>query len=339
MPPNPPQIPPELVEQLNELGIDPNVLIEGGGGGGSGFDVFMGEIGVDQRVATQYRPPPPPPGVGGRPGASPPGLGGQIGAPQPGGMQYSTVGQLLQRFYRMSSSHMRRIQALLYAGGFYGDMDVTDVRWGEADEDSFAAWAQLIQRTARFNAAGEDITYTQVLDRAAESAGLDPETFNDVFRSGDDAALEDYLDSETGQGDLIQIMLSDPNALRATADRAATAALGRRANPAEQQMIISVIHDIQRRGQTAIQRGQATATLGGDYSGSVDVPSELGLGNDFPTAGDSVVEYAAPDEAATAEALLRQQNPGEAGAHDVAIQYANLLQMLGAPVDVPRLTV
>lgn len=329
-------IPPELREEMEAAGIDPAILM---GGGESSFDIFMGDVTAQDRVGERFRPPRPP---GSRPGASPGGLGGAIGGQPPDtGLQYSTVGALLQRFYRLSPENLRRIQALLFAGGFFGQADVTDVRWGEHDENSFSAWAGLIQRTARFNAAGEDVTYSQVLDQAAEAAGIDPEILGDVL--GDEADLEEYLAGAQEQGDFIQIMLSDPNGLRSTIDQVASSVLGRRANADEQRMFISFIHGIQRQGQTAIQRGQAGAQaavqLGGDLSGQIDVAGELGYGDDMPTAGDTIVEYAAPDEAASAEALIREQNPEEAGAHDVALQVANLLELLNAPVNVPRLTV
>jgi hypothetical protein len=67
-----------------------------------------------------------------------------------------------------------------------------------------------------------------------------------------------------------------------------------------------------------------------------DGADAAGFGNTMLEAGDVVTEYVPPNEEATAEALARRQNPAEAGAHDIAVQFANLLDMLPAPVNVPR---
>lgn len=337
----------------------------GEGAGGDPYGIFTGSATASDPVGDRYIPPAtaggrpqtrPRPGFTGDEGGSPGGIMGGIDAVaqalrdklsgrdevgDEGGVQYSTVGELLKRFYSMDPDRRRRLQALLYAGGFFGEADVDQIHWGEADEESFSAWAQLIARTARMNAAGEETTFTDVLTEAATAAGIDLEVLGNLFGEGDEDDLEAYLDQATGQGDLVQLMLSDPNGLRQTIDRSASAVLGRRATPQEQQAFISMIHGIQTQGQLALQqyRGPFSGTLGGDLSGETDVSAELGYNDAFPAGGDTVVSYAAPDEAATADALLRQQNPGEAGAHDVALQVANFLELLNVPVDVPRITV
>lgn len=345
-----PTSPEELAAQL---GIDLSAM----GSGSDPFDIFTEGASPDSQVGSGYIPPAPL-GDNTRPqsrftgddsktrGVTPQSILDTFGLgpekDRDGGITYTSIAKLLKRFYQLSPDHIRRVQAMLYAGGFYGDVDVTDIRWGDHDEASFSAWAELLARTAKLNAAGQDVTYTDVLAQAATDAGIDLDILGDLFEEGSEEAIEDYLDRTTGEGDLIQITLSDPNSLRATMDQAASAVLGRRATPAEQQMLISAIHGIQRQGQAAMQGkpGLFAQQLEGDLSGNTDIPGSLGFGDEFPSGGgDTIIEYAPPDEAATAEALLREQNPGEAGAHDVANQVANLLQLLNAPVDVPRLTV
>lgn len=351
---------PQSVEELaEELGIDPSVLE---GGAADPYAIFTGGLNPNDPVGDRYIPPSPAtpqtrparPGFTGDDSRTPTESGGGLldfewvrelafgdGVGEEGGLKYATVGELLKRFYQLDPNHIRRIQAMLYAGGFFGNVDVTDIRWGEHDEASFSAWAGLIERTAKLNAAGKDITFSDVMAEAATAAGIDLEVLGDLMEEGDEDALEQYLDQAAGEGDLIQITLSDPNGLRATMDQAASAVLGRRATPEEQQLLISTIHGIQRSGQLAMQGkgGTYSGQLEGDLSGSTDVAGALGFDDSFPNGGDTIVEYAPPDEGATAEALLRQQNPAEAGAHDVANQVANLLQLLDAPVDVPSITV
>jgi len=329
----------DVARQLaEELGLSPDVAAQlGAGGGGDPYAIFgisgdltNAPVGTGVSLRPPRRRPGPPIGARGTERAK-----GRQFLPG-GGLISSTLGETLKQFYRMTPSVLRRTQALLYAGGFYGDVDVTDVAWGTHDEQSFAAWAQLIERTARLNMAGEEVTYTKVLSEAALAAGLDMDSFRTALESGDDQSLESLLGMAGGEveGRLIDIILSDPNALRSTMDRASSAVLGRKSNAAEQRMFISMIHGLQREGQTARQTAEPQVM---DFG--TDPASMLGLDDSFAQPGDVVTEYAPPDEGATAEQLARQQNPAEAGAHDIAIQFASFLDLLQAPVNVPRVTI
>lgn len=311
-------------------------------------------------------------------------LGAAVGVP--GAVAVQQVGEVLKQFYQLDTTLLRRVQALLYAGGFYGDIDVTDIRFGEYDEASFSAWAQAIARAARLNAAGEDVTLQQVIGEAGFAAGIDPVELNEALATGDEDDIEALLNGLAGgsrQGRVIDIQLSDPNALRSTIDQASSAILGRRANPAEQRMFISMMHGLERSQAIARQTAEpGEVSIGTDPSafgfddeliGPTDAATETGqpfarpgdsqldlVGAGGPVGpgdvpggepgvvdtagvtgvapGDVTVETAAPDAGATAEALIRQQNPEEAGAHDIALQFANFLQLLPAPVNVPRVT-
>lgn len=43
-----------------------------------------------------------------------------------------------------------------------------------------------------------------------------------------------------------------------------------------------------------------------------------------------VADVQTVDQQATTERLLREQNPVEAGAHDIAVQFANFMKIIGA---------
>lgn len=326
-----------LLEQLaREFGLDPSQL--GGAGQANPYGIFLGGLTGEEQVVSGVDLAPPgrvpiPPNLFGREREA---YATAHRDDEREGVVYSTSGDLLKAFYKMTPSVLRRMQALLFAGGFYGNLEVTDVPWGEHDEASFAAWAQAIARTARINAAGRPLTHSQVISEAATAAGLDPGDLAEALEAGD-AGIEELLSRLVGgeeeEGRVIDILLSDPNSLRATMDRASSAVLGRKSNAAEQRMFISMIHGLQRQGQIARQTAEPdTVEVGTDPAGL------LGIDDSPLQPGDVITEFAPPDEGATAEALARQENPAEAGAHDIALQFAAFLDMLPAPVNVPRVT-
>ena len=339
----PPSNEQEALEQvIRELGLDP-AIIEGFGPVTDPYAIFTGWLpgGLTgaERVPDRKNLAPPPRPYERRPG--PPIDARDVDprarpAEQPVYATDTTVGELLQRFYKFHPQTLRQIQALLYAGGFYGNIDIDQIRWGEHDEASFAAWTTAVARAARITAAGRDISVNDLLNEVAKAAGLDMNALAEAIESGDDDAIEALLERLVGgeeEGRVINVILSDPNGLRATIDRVASSVLGRKANAAEQRMFISFIHELQRQGQIAMATAEAdTVEVGTEPMSAVGV-------DDSPLRpGDVVTEYAPPDEAATAEALLRRENPEEAAAHDIAVQVANLLDMLPAPVHVPRVT-
>ena len=298
------------------------------GGPADPYAIFAGAVDPSARVGisssvTGRRPGPP---LGGNRQRAP-------GVPNVS-VSYGQVGEVLKKFYQLDPQSLRRMQALLFAGGFYGNVDVTDVPWGVADETSFSAWAQAVARTARMNAAGRDVTYNDVIGGAAEAAGIERTDLEKAL-SGSNQDLEALL-AATVPGDTMVVALSDPNALRSTLDRAASAVLGRKSNSAEQRMFISAMHGLQRDAQITQQKGVKASDI--TSAGRMGSATAAGIGNQTAPPGDQVVEYSMPDIDANAEATVRAENPGEAGAHDIALQVANLLELLKAPVNVPRIT-
>jgi hypothetical protein len=112
----------------------------------------------------------------------------------------------------------------------------------------------------------------------------------------DDGALayEDAVDEQ------IRTRLSDPARLRITANALTRDVLGRIATDAEQAALIETIHGFER--ENAIASG--------------------------PEGDDEVVDV---DWQARMEEMIRERNPGEAGAHDVAVQYDTFRDLLRGP--------
>jgi hypothetical protein len=323
----------ELLKQYGSGDVNIEQLIAQYAGGGDPYAIFTGGVDANSQVGVSAnvlpRRPGPPIGDSGRQRA--PGVATV-------NITYDKVGEVLKAFYRLGPDGLRRMQALLFAGGFYGaNVNLTDIPWGVADEASFSAWAQAVARAARMNAAGQDVTYQQVIGNAAESAGLDMKDLEKALE-GTDADLENLL-SATMPGDVFTVALSDPAGLRSTLDRTASAVLGRKANPAEQRMFISMIHGMQREGQLTQQRGAAAAqsiAQAGMFGGAAEA---AGFGDETTPPGDQVVTYSLPDVEGQAEEALRNANPAEAGAHDIAAQFANFLEIMKGPISMPHVTI
>lgn len=301
---------------------------QGAGGGGGGF--FGSDLAPDSPVAIEIGGSPTP----GYPSALIPG-------PVTG---TTTINDLLKVFYRMTPDMTKRLQAILYAGGYFDSMNIEDIRWGNADDVSFTAWARAVRQAASITAAeGRDTTIQDVLFGAARAGGIDPEMptgmlIEELEQLGAAEGMETVRPIE---GDVISISLTDPNRLRKDIDDVATAVLGRKANPEEQRMFLALMHNQERTGQTALQTAEPEtifAELDPELleAASTDPAAAMALEASLPDPEDVTVEYAQPDSAAQAEMLLRMQNPAEAGAHDIAIQFANFMDMINSPVDVPR---
>lgn len=291
-------------------------------------DPFVGQISGETQIGIEPRTGP-----------------GGIGPPQ----TVDTVTNVLREFYRLRGQRsIMEVQAVLYAGGFYGATDINSIQWGVQDDASFAAWASAVEASARQHAAGTGLSINDVLRNAAVAGGIDPDRLEnlDVFVGGIGREDVEELDPEAGEiirreGDVITTSLSDPSALRKTIDDVATATLGRKANADEQRMFIGFMHNLQRAGQRAQQQAEPGAVF--DFvsqdmleAAATDPATAMALEQGLPEPEDVFVDFASPDPTASAEQLLRQQNPAEAGAHDIAIQYASLLDLLPGPIPFDR---
>jgi len=152
------------------------------------------------------------------------------------------LGDLLKAFYRLPEQDLLELQKHLFAGGFYGDRGITDIAWGEHGEDSFAAYAQALERAARYYGAGADIGYWDVIRMASEAgAGVRAEGVTGPNGSGTRVLGGRNVD------------LSDPAALRLTLDETSRAILGRRASTEEQRVFVSLLHSLQRQAAGGVE--------------------------------------------------------------------------------------
>jgi hypothetical protein len=149
------------------------------------------------------------------------------------------ISDVYGEFYNMDATQRQGLQTALFAAGFYGTKKLDSIPFGEADDTSEAALTALLVRTAKMNAAGQDVTWEEVL------ANL----------SGSDAAKARLA---AGGGGGSSVSYYDPTYLAQTLDDAAKNVLGRKASVDEQRMFINAFHAAQA-ANTNIQSPPASA--------------------------------------------------------------------------------
>lgn len=156
----------------------------------------------------------------------------------------STVGDLLEEFWALDDKDLIKLQERLFAGGFYGpEAEAEDIAWGTHDEPSFQAWSLVVQRAARFNAAGRDITTDDVMALAAQASNLS----------------DDGLDEPK-----VVISLTDPSAIVRMVNNASRRLTGRKATPERQRELVAMIHELQR--EVAIEQSRAIEAESGTFT-------------------------------------------------------------------------
>lgn len=188
--------------------------------------------------------------------------------------------ELEKEFYAMSPEDRRELQKRLYAGGFYSGTDPDKVVLGVPDEVSFSAYAKAVARAAAYYNAGKKMTVDEVID---ESAGILDQIYGAGGRRGGGGAGGDGSSRAP-----LTIGLTNPEDLKAVAQRTATGTLGRALSQSELNQFIASFHQAQSTAQTNAYNADVT--------------------------GGSVV--AAPDERVAAEVHARQAAPTEAGGQD-----------------------
>lgn len=182
--------------------------------------------------------------------------------------QRSTT-DLLSRWYSMSAEERSKIQTQMFVAGLYGGADANSVPYGMAsDAQGFSAWSKLVQQAVASTTAG-------------------------VPKSPEDFLTEQYNAGLSNPAAAPKLEVTDPASIAQSANDVAQRVLGRKATPAEQRVLIAMIHQQQTSAQLA-------------KSGTVS----------------------SPDITAEAEQQLRTANPGEAGAHDFASTFSGFLGML-----------
>jgi hypothetical protein len=98
--------------------------------------------------------------------------------------------------YRWKAADLHAFQQRMFDAGLYGDMKITDMRWGIVDPSTQRAWQQLVDTSAAYYAAGKKIRPQDVLDQmgyAPPPAGPEsqkPTNILDVKALGHQAAVD-----------------------------------------------------------------------------------------------------------------------------------------------------
>lgn len=235
----------------------------------------------------------------------------------------STIDDHIAGLFTMSRDKLENLQRRLWEGGYYGDVDPSEVRWGNP-ADAAAAYSGALTEAAIFYAGGINKTVDEVIADARKDRqqGADTE--------------EEVSELLTGGGaDTIQ--LSDPATIRTVADAISQKILGRRLTARQKAEIVSEIQGAEGSSQQgAIDAARATEPdvstdeLGQTtVNGEVYIPDESGQDTplDVPRATITATDV---DPRARIEELLRTRFPREAAGTDASDGYRAVLSMLGA---------
>lgn len=204
-------------------------------------------------------------------------------------MQNKTMIEALRLWYQMDGQSLAAIQSALYNHGFFGKGDKKWSSFGNPDDTSFKAWEKALTRAARANK-----TIWQVLGAKdqADFANNSQSYYND--------AVTKIAQNVAGGGSRrapLQIRYSSPDDLKAVATKAAQDTLGYVPDQGFLDQFVKVYHGLEGGAQRK-------AYGGGNYTDP---------GN--------------PEVLADKQA--RQTHAQAAGAHDVAQQFSQFLQVIG----------
>jgi hypothetical protein len=183
-----------------------------------------------------------------------------------------TTQQLLKDFTKRSRTDKEGFAALqqqLFMGGFFNpNVAMEEIQVGTLDDNTMDAWFNLLQWTARYNEAGEDTTWEEVLsERSAKLLGPLREQLA-RSRSGGGGG---------GGGNMVA--LADPAGLAQALNQVAIQTVGRKATPDEQRMFVATFH--------AMQSGAQSATSGTVITPDVQGQAEQMLRQNAPVEAQS----------------------------------------------------
>jgi hypothetical protein len=146
----------------------------------------------------------------------------------------------LVRQERKDPEAFLRLQLDLFKGGFFQpSVRLEEIQAGTLDDTTLDAYYNLMQWTARYNAAGEDVTTEDVLrERSEKGLGILREQLAKA-RSGGGG----------GGGNIVS--LADPAGLAQALHQVAQQTIGRKATADEQRMFVSMFHAMQSGAQSA----------------------------------------------------------------------------------------
>lgn len=179
-------LPPELVQVAESLGIDPAALV---GASSSGPSVWTGSTTRTSR------------GVGRMDRDAP------VGAVRRDVLDtVRPVDDVYLDFYRWDQDDLDRFQEEAFTAGFYGTNDRSKVRFGDRDEGTFDIWRTMVDRAANFWAVDQKKTPHDVFAEAVkipnQFPGPEPEPLTVVLSNPADIkdAMREAARDAIGKG-------------------------------------------------------------------------------------------------------------------------------------------
>lgn len=198
----------------------------------------------------------------------------------------------LQRFYQWDPDSLSALQAALYNHGFFGKGDRKWSNFGSPDETSFKAWQRALTRAAR---SGQTIWEVLGAKNQADFTANAQDQFNAAVKAIGSAAAGGGGGSRRAP---LQIRYSNPDDLKAIATKAAQETLGYVPDKDFLDQFVKVYHGVEGGAQRA-------AYGGGNFT-----------------------DPGSPEVLAQKKAREKYRNAAQA--HDVAGQFADFLQIIGA---------
>jgi len=157
----------------------------------------------------------------------------------------------LEQFYKMNPKARTDLQRRMYAGGFYGtSVEEDDIAFGFPDQQSYAAWIDVLTTAARYNEAGR-------------------------FLSPDDVIAQGALNAAPGDGDQQQpFLVTAPEDVRVGLQARARDRLGRDLTEDEVALFTDYFHERE------VAAGQAAGTAEG-LTAVTAPPSVAGAAQDW----------------------------------------------------------
>lgn len=149
---------------------------------------------------------------------------------------YSTQSEAEKDFYAMSPAELRSFQEKAFAAGLYGNSDREDIAFGDYDEQTFAIWKSMVNRSAGFLARGVKKSPNEALDDAVKNAPAG-------------AGKGKKRDPLSGQ-------VSNPADIRKTVNDTALEVLGRKLSPKQLDEYVTLYQAQQRKAQEAAYANQ-----------------------------------------------------------------------------------
>lgn len=175
----------------------------------------------------------------------------------------------------MSEAQISYLQRRLFQAGFYRSAvydNASSIHWGMIDNATLDALNAAVDKAA----INQVDNFDQFLENERHRFGLDG-----VAADGQTVTGAGGGTGGSGDRPVIDIVLSDPDAIRLTAESTAVELLGRKPTEAELAAITSSLHARQREYQTARQTPVGGAVPGGDGAALGGTATLMGGERDF----------------------------------------------------------